>query len=121
MSEVKFLAVVIDCKDPGSLSDFWQSMLGGEKDPRTASTEWIALSGVPGLGYLCFQKVPEVKTVKNRVHLDIYVESLDESIKKSLSLGALKIREVVEEATNFFQVMADPEGNEFCFILRKNK
>ena len=117
----KFLAVVIDCKDPNSLSDFWQSLLGGEKDPRTESTEWVALSEVPGLGYLGFQKVPELKTVKNRVHLDIDVEAIDDAVTRAVSLGASVVGKVVEEVTNFFQVMTDPEGNEFCFILRKNK
>lgn len=116
----KFLAAVIDCKDPNSLSDFWQSMLGGVKDPRTETTEWVALSGVPGLGYLGFQKVPELKTVKNRVHLDIDVEAIDDAVTHAVSLGASVVGKVVEEVTNYFQVMTDPEGNEFCFILRKN-
>lgn len=117
----KFLAAVIDCSDPIILSKFWQSMLGGEIDPRTQNAEWVALSGVPGLGYLGFQKVPEAKMVKNRVHLDIDVESIDEAIKTAVAINAKVVGKVVEEQTNFFQVMLDPEGNEFCFIVRKNK
>ena len=117
----KFLAAVIDCKDPQALSSFWQQLIGGEVDPRTQSNEWVALAGVPGLGYLGFQKVPESKNVKNRVHLDVDVESIEDAMNDAVALGAEKLAGVVEEPTNYFQVMLDPEGNEFCFILRKNK
>ena len=121
MSLGKFLAVVIDCNDPLALSSFWQQLIGGEVDPRTQSNEWVALAGVPGLGYLGFQKVPESKNVKNRVHLDVDVESIETAVDRATALGAMKVADVVDEQTNWFQVMLDPEGNEFCFILRKNK
>ena len=117
----KFLAAVMDCSDPRMLSKFWQQILGGDVDSRTETAEWVALSGVPGLGYLGFQKVPEPKAVKNRVHVDIDVESIEDAANLAVALGAQKVAEIVEEQTNFFQVMLDPEGNEFCFILRKNR
>jgi len=117
----KFLAAVMDCSDPRILSKFWQQILGGDVDSRTETEEWVALSGVPGLGYLGFQKVPEPKAVKNRVHVDIDVESIEDAVNLAVALGAQKVAEIVEEQTNFFQVMLDPEGNEFCFILRKNR
>jgi hypothetical protein len=117
----KFLATVMDCSDPRMLSKFWQQILGGAVDSRTETEEWVALSSVPGLGYLGFQKVPEPKAVKNRVHIDVDVESIDEAVSVAVGLGAQMIAEIVEEQTNFFQVMLDPEGNEFCFILRKNR
>jgi predicted enzyme related to lactoylglutathione lyase len=117
----KFLAAVMDCSDPLVLSKFWQQILGGDIDTRTETAEWVALSGVPGLGYLGFQKVPELKSVKNRVHLDIDVESIDDAVALAVALGAKKVASVIEEQTNWFQVMLDPEENEFCFILRKNR
>lgn len=117
----KFLAAVMDCSDPLMLSKFWQQLLGGDIDTRTETAEWVALSGVPGLGYLGFQKVPERKEVKNRVHLDIDVESIDDAVALAVALGAKKVASVIEEQTNWFQVMLDPEENEFCFILRKNR
>ena len=117
----KFLATVMDCSDPLALSKFWQKVLGGDVDSRTESSEWVALSGVPGLGYLGFQKVPERKAVKNRVHLDVDVESIDDAVAAAVALGAKKVAGVVEEQTNWFQVMLDPDENEFCFILRKNR
>ena len=117
----KFLAAVMDCSDPLMLSKFWKQLLGGDIDTRTETAEWVALSGVPGLGYLGFQKVPERKEVKNRVHLDIDVESIDDAVALAVALGAKKVASVIEEQTNWFQVMLDPEENEFCFILRKNR
>ena len=103
----KFLAEVIDCSDPLALSTFWQQILGCDVDSRTDTAEWVALSGVLSLGYLGFKKVPEKKAVKNRVHFDVDVESIEAA-------------SVVEEQTNYFQVMLELEGNEFCIILRKN-
>ena len=120
MSIGKFLAAVMDCRDPLALSTFWQQILGGDVDSQTATAEWVALSGVPGLGYLGFQKVPEKKAVKNRVHFDVDVESIDDAVVLAIAIGARGVAGVVEEQTNYFQVMIDPEGNEFCFILRKN-
>ncbi len=117
----KFLATVMDCRDPLALSKFWQLILGGDVDSRTETSEWVALSGVPGLGYLGFQKVPERKAVKNRVHVDVDVESIDDAVAAAVALGAKKVAGVIEEQTNWFQVMLDPDGNEFCFILRKNR
>ncbi|MFM7496316.1 MAG: VOC family protein, partial [Candidatus Nanopelagicus sp.] len=90
-------------------------------DTRTHAVDWVALSGVPGLGYIGFQKVPEKKIVKNRLHFDVDVASIEDAVNLAVALGAKKIATVVEEETNLFQVMLDPEGNEFCFILRKSK
>jgi predicted enzyme related to lactoylglutathione lyase len=111
----------MDCSDPLALSKFWQQIIGGDLDSRTETSEWVALSGVPGLGYLGFQKVPERKSVKNRVHIDVDVESIEDAVDLAVALGAKKVAGVVEEQTNWFQVMLDPEENEFCFILRKNR
>ena len=116
----EFLGLVIDCDDPSGLSDFWQQLVGGERDAALYSLDWRALAGVPKIGYLGFQKVPEAKAVKNRVHVDIDIDDLRLATEKAVALGAKVHGEVIEESTNFFQVMTDPEGNEFCFILRKN-
>ena len=76
---------------------------------------------MPGLGYLAFQRVPEGKSVKNRLHLDLDTDDIERSVEFVVARGARSIGSLVEEDTNWFQVMADPEGNEFCFILRKNR
>jgi len=63
-----------------------------------------------------FQLVPELKSVKNRLHLDVDVPDLEDAIAAALALGATRLGEVVYDEIGGFQVMADPEGNEFCFI-----
>jgi len=121
MAVGRFLAGVMDCSDPISLSAFWQEILGGDVDSRTHTVDWVALSDVPVLGYIGFQKVPEKKAVKNRVHFDVDVESIEDAVNLAVALGAKKVAAVVEEQTNWFQVMLDPEGNELCLILRKSR
>ena len=115
------LAVTLDCQNPAALSAFWQKLVGGTIEPATLSDDWVGLNDVPVFGYLGFQKVPEGKVVKNRVHLDLDVDDIDAAVAASTAIGATKQGDVVEEPTNWFQVMRDPEGNEFCFILRKSR
>ncbi len=115
------LGVVFDCADPVRLSTFWQGLVGGVVDPRTLSDTWVGLRQVPVWGSLGFQKVPEGKVVKNRVHLDLDVDDLEAAIAAARGLGATVVGELFEEPTNWFQVMNDVEGNEFCFILSKTR
>jgi predicted enzyme related to lactoylglutathione lyase len=105
--------VVIDCHDPTLLADFWQAVLGGYVVRQ--SHEWAALEPPTGIT-VSFQMVPEEKTVKNRVHLDIDVPDLEEAVVAAVAIGATRVGEVVYDEMGGFQVMADPEGNEFCFI-----
>ncbi|SDG18897.1 hypothetical protein SAMN05216553_10690 [Lentzea fradiae] len=65
---------------------------------------------------MAFQPVPERKDVKNRVHLDFVVEDIEAAVVKAVSLGAVREGVVVTDAKGSFQVMRDPEGNEFCFV-----
>lgn len=68
-----------------------------------------------------FQKVPEPKVVKNRVHLDVRIstggpsdrERIDAEVERLIKLGASKVRSVVD-GDGYFVVLQDPEGNEFC-------
>lgn len=65
--------VVIDCANPRGLAEFWRSVLGGEIYAASEKSYWVALVGANSIRRLAFQRVPEDKTVKNRVHLDIAV------------------------------------------------
>ncbi|HQZ33936.1 MAG TPA: VOC family protein [Ilumatobacteraceae bacterium] len=105
--------VVIDCHDPVLLAEFWQRVLGGYIVRQ--SHEWVALEPPTGIT-VSFQLVPEAKSVKNRVHLDIDVGALDEAVAATIAAGGTKVGEVVYDEVGGFQVMADPEGNEFCLI-----
>ncbi|MEY2755449.1 MAG: hypothetical protein RJB65_1807 [Actinomycetota bacterium] len=112
------LSVVIDCLDPSVLVPFWRAMVGGETDSATLEEEWVSLKDVEGIGYLSFQRVPEPRSAKNRVHLDLEVVDITAAADEAEALGATRLGGVVDEITNLLQVMADPEGNEFCLIQR---
>lgn len=101
------------------LARFWRELVGGEIDERTLSESWVGLGGVPHWRNIGFQKVPEGKSAKNRVHVDLDVEDLEVAIRAATAIGARVVGSVIEESTNWFQVMTDIEDNEFCFILRK--
>ncbi len=113
------LAVTIDCADPGALSRFWMAIIGGTVEPETLSDNWVGLHDVPVLRHAGFQRVPEGKSQKNWVHLDLDVFDLQQAVSPACSCGASVVGDVIEEPHGYFQVMRDPEGNEFCFILRK--
>jgi hypothetical protein len=106
-------AVVIDAADPERLGQFWQALLGGELRPEHDGV--AELHG--GRVRLDFAQVPEGKQVrKNRLHLDLYVppEAKDQAIANALSLGATQADDIYDGG--LWQVMRDPEGNEFCFV-----
>ncbi|WP_058041867.1 VOC family protein [Streptomyces roseifaciens] len=73
-------------------------------------------SGVGRGRRLLFQDVPEGKSGKNRLHLDVHSEpgGLDELVTRLEGLGATRIREVNQGPAGHWWVMQDPEGNEFC-------
>ena len=105
--------VVIDCHDPVQLAQFWQKLLGGYVVRQ--SHDWVALEPHTGIT-VSFQLVPEAKVGKNRVHLDIDVGDLQVATAAAEAAGAQRVGEVVYDELGGFQVMADPEGNEFCLI-----
>ncbi|MFR9675180.1 VOC family protein [Streptomyces sp. TR06-5] len=73
-------------------------------------------SGVGHGRRLLFQDVPERKTGKNRLHLDIHSgpEGLDALVARLETLGAARVREVDKGPAGHWWIMQDPEGNEFC-------
>jgi predicted enzyme related to lactoylglutathione lyase len=106
--------IVVDCANPIALARFWQALIGGEVIEE--SDDWIVLDGDDEGFYIGFQRVPERKSGKNRLHLDVDVDDLEQAIDDAEQLGARKIGKLVDADDEPFQVMADPEGNEFCFI-----
>jgi predicted enzyme related to lactoylglutathione lyase len=112
------LAITIDCHDPRSLHSFWQQLVGGSL-MADSPDDYLMLENIPIIGLMGFQKVPETKQIKNRVHLDLEVPDIEDAVASSIQIGASRLGIVHEEPANFFQVMSDPEGNEFCFILLK--
>ena len=141
MSAVGF-QVVIDSSDPAKLANFWATALGYIVQPRPPGFEsWDAFADSIGMPEenrndqaaivdptgqrprVFFQRVPEAKTVKNRVHLDLNVGAGAEGGERKAAVtmraaeltqvGARQLR-VVDEPAGWCIVMTDPEGNEFC-------
>ncbi len=135
--------VTFDCTDPARLSEFWARALGYKlQDPPPGHATWpdfLASIGVPesewgsrsaivdpdGTGSrIFFQRVPEDKAAKNRLHLDVNVGDrslppderrrlVDEHVARLTDAGATRMTEL-DEMGERWVVMRDPEGNEFC-------
>jgi len=111
--------LTIDCRDPGSVAAFWCAVLGYELDSLDAEDAWIIDPARRGWALL-FQTVPEGKTVKNRLHLDLTPgpDGRDADIERILALGARRV-DIGQTGAESWTVLADPEGNEFCVIRAK--
>ena len=136
--------VVIDCADPAGLAEFWALALDYTVQPPPPGfatwQEWLVANHVPeeqwnafsavtdpeGAGpRIFFQRVPEPKTVKNRVHLDVNAggphgtpdderrRRVDALVAQLVEAGATPVRDA-EERGERWVVLHDPEGNEFC-------
>ena len=136
--------LTFDAADPSALGEFWCAALGYRReDPPPPHQTWDEALTAWGLprerwndanaivdpdGYgprIYIQKVPEPKTAKNRVHLDVIV-STDRANKDEVAmhrradelveLGASRITTFDDPVSGFWIVMQDPEGNEFCIV-----
>ncbi|WP_433231008.1 VOC family protein [Actinomadura formosensis] len=106
--------IVIDCAELDAMAAFWGGLLGMKTT--MSSDNWLDLEPLGGNGpTLSFQRVPEGKTIKNRLHLDLDVPDIHAAGERAARLGATPAAEPVEGARTSFQVWRDPEGNEFCF------
>ncbi|MFC8800929.1 VOC family protein [Promicromonospora sp. NPDC057138] len=118
--------VVFDCRHPASLARFWATAMDGYDvapydDEELARLRTIGVDDPEddpsvlveapdgGLPRLFFNRVPEPKTVKNRVHLDLRAADREAEVARLIAAGASEIGRHED-----WVVMADPEGNEFC-------
>jgi hypothetical protein len=124
----KFTELEIDCADPKGLARFWCSVLDYEVQEED---EVVVTIGSPLLPegksrvgpvppVLTFARVPERKTIKNRVHLDVNPtdREQDEEVRRLLDLGARHAD--VGQGEQSWVVLADPEGNEFCVLADRH-
>jgi hypothetical protein len=136
------ISLVLDCADPLRVGAFWRQALGYvEADPPDGYASWAeaaAASPVDGIGYvitdpdgtrpsMLFQVVPEAKTAKNRLHVDIRLSAgvprpsaeerrrIDAGVRPLVELGATVLRRN-QDPDDWFVVLQDPEGNEFCLV-----
>jgi hypothetical protein len=133
--------IVIDSADPHGLADWWAEVLGWQVEPQDeafirrmvesgAATEadttthrgalvWSSGAAItspdPHRPRVLFQRVPEPKTVKNRVHLDVHVGAgrREDEVARLLGIGATELHRASQGPFTWV-TLADPEGNEFC-------
>jgi hypothetical protein len=135
---------VIDCADPHSLADWWAETLGWQVEPQDetfirsmieqgratdadtrmhrGSLVWREGAAIhpneeksPHRARILFQEVPEAKTVKNRVHLDLRIGEDDaEAVRERLLARGATVLHTGQQGPHTWLTMADPEGNEFC-------
>ena len=119
---LRAMGVTVDCSDPERLADFWSRAVGftnreGDGEP------YVTISGSNvdrAVNDLTFQKVPECKTAKHRVHLDLFVDDIGVEVQRLVALGATVITPAGDPSHMGFAavVLIDPEGGEFCVVGR---
>ncbi len=136
--------LVFDCADPDRMADFWRQVLGYQLQPPPEGFDsWDAFLDSIGIPEerrhdasaitdpdgvrprIFFQKVPEPKTAKNRMHIDVHASAgthdpaqrrvlVDAAVVRLKALGATDERGAMERNGEYWVRMNDPEGNEFC-------
>ena len=120
----RFTEINVDCHHPRQLAEFWYAVLAyrviEEQDDVVEIASWgasvEAIREGPVAPTLVFAPVPESKTVKNRLHIDVSPidRDQDEEVRRLLELGARHVD--VGQGEQSWVVLADPEGNEFCVL-----
>jgi catechol 2,3-dioxygenase-like lactoylglutathione lyase family enzyme len=110
-------AVAFDCADAPALARFWADVLGRKVAEDSTSEHAVLLAGDGDTSAppITFNKVPEPKIVKNRLHLDLISDTFDAETERLLSLGARRLRDVQRDKSRW-TTFADIEGNEFDLI-----
>ena len=116
---VRLHCIAIDSTDPQRLGRWWADALGWEAWDESDGYCVAAPRGT-GQTQLEFLKVPEPKSVKNRIHLDLTPDDQDMEVARFERLGATRV-DVGQEGDPdvTWVVLADPEGNEFCLLKRR--
>ncbi|HET8599993.1 MAG TPA: VOC family protein [Segeticoccus sp.] len=117
----RIMNTCVDCSDPYALAQFWSQVLDIPMDPEdTPDADETGFEVGPGQALL-FQRVPEPKTVKNRLHLCLEPQQPREAeVERLLGLGATLYDDRRNPDGTGWAVLRDPEGNEFC-VLRSAK
>ena len=108
------IGLVLDCRDPVALAPFWAEALRYVNVGAVDNYVLLVPDGRAG-PHLLLQQVPEDKTVKNRMHLDVHIADIEGEAARLEQLGARRLEgQVRSEHGSSWVMMADPEGNEFC-------
>ena len=116
--KVRLSHVIVDALDPEGLAAFWAALLETEVVSRVDDGRFVFLGSTDRSPAVGIQRVPERKETKNRVHVDLEVEDLDGATRWVREHGGTRIADH-RLGDLHWRVMADPEGNEFCLVLRQ--
>jgi hypothetical protein len=110
-----------DCRDAYALSEWWKPVLGYvdlDGDPNRPGHEECMIRDAETGHRLLFIEVPDAKTVKNRLHLDLAARegTRDAEVERLLGLGATVVADLRQSDGTGWVTFADPEGNEFCVV-----
>lgn len=108
--------LTVDCDDVARVGGFWSAALDIPLDPDPSPFMASLSRSGPALPRFMFIKVPEPKTAKNRMHLDLLVEnsgSRADEVARLVDLGATHVADK-DQWGHSWAVLTDPEGNEFC-------
>ncbi|MEV0645048.1 VOC family protein [Phytomonospora sp. NPDC050363] len=112
--------IAFDCEDAFTIATFWSEVLGLPLDDDDNPGDPVASVNRPGGPTFYFERVPEQKTVKNRVHVCLQAGTdRDAECERVLGLGASVVADRREDDGSGWVVFADPEGNEFCVLGRR--
>jgi hypothetical protein len=119
----RFTELVIDCRDPGRVAEFWAAVLGYEildRGPHGEVEIGAPKGSASAAPTLVFVPVPEDKAVKNRIHIDVNPTDTDQSneLRRLIRLGARRV-DVGQSQDVSWIVLADVEDNEFCLLRRR--
>jgi catechol 2,3-dioxygenase-like lactoylglutathione lyase family enzyme len=121
--DIRIQCLCIDSADPRRIASFWEEALGWRRtfdEPDQVALEPPAGSPEEGVAPdLLFLRVPEAKTVKNRLHLDLRPKDQAAEVARLEALGARRV-DIGQDADVTWVVLADPDGNEFD-VLRPLK
>ncbi|WP_367134132.1 VOC family protein [Saccharothrix sp. HUAS TT1] len=107
--------ITIDCQDPYALAGFWSLVTGRPLTDEDSPGDPEVLVDLGGGPALLFIRVPEAKSGKNRVHLDLRPDTTrDAEVERLVGLGAALVSDMRRPDGTGWVVLADPEGNEFC-------
>ena len=113
----RLAGVTIDCRDPARLASFWSELLDRPVSDEHSGAGWATVgSRHDAQPRLTFQAVPEPKTLKVRLHLDVEVDDIERSRRQVEDLGGQWTNERHDYPEGVVLVMVDPEGHEFCLV-----
>jgi hypothetical protein len=114
---LKWEELVVDSRDFRAQGRWWAEALAWEI--LDEDDDVVEVGDRDGSGpTLLFLNVPEVKAVKNRLHLDLVPDDQDAEVARLVELGAQRID--IGQGEQSWVVLADPEGNEFCVLSARN-